>query len=74
MSWIGVQAQFVVSAVQVLDECMASADHPGRAKPFEATHWSEPGFEPTVIGFDGVVGVLLHDVARRRQQLIEYPW
>jgi hypothetical protein len=74
MSWIGVQAQFVVSVAQVLDECMASANHPGRAKPFEATHRSEPGLEPTVIGFDGVVGVLLHDVARRRQQLIEYPW
>jgi hypothetical protein len=56
-----------VSAVQVLDECMASDGHPGRAEPFEAMHWSEPGLEPTVIGFDGVVGVLLHDGARRRQ-------
>jgi hypothetical protein len=74
MSWISVQAEFVVSAAQVLDECMASANYPGRAKPFEATHRSEPGLEPTVIGFDGVVGVLLHDVADRRQQLIEYPW
>jgi hypothetical protein len=27
-----------------------------------------------VIGFDGIVGLLLHDMARRRQQLIEYPW
>ena len=74
MSWIGVQAEFVVSTAQVLDECIASANHPGRAQLFEATHWSEPGFEPSVIGFDGVVGVLIYDVARRRQQLIEYPW
>ena len=27
-----------------------------------------------MIGFDGVVGILLHDVARGRQQLIEYTW
>jgi hypothetical protein len=27
-----------------------------------------------MIGFDGVVGILLRDVARGRQQLIEYPW
>jgi hypothetical protein len=54
MPWIGVPAEFVVSAVQVLDECGAGADHSGRAKPFEATHGSEPGLEPNVIGFDGI--------------------
>ncbi len=73
MSWIGIQAEFVVAAAQVLDERMASANHSGRAEPFEPTHRSEPGLEPTMIGFDGIVGVLLHDVARGGQQLIEYP-
>jgi hypothetical protein len=55
------------------DERMPSADHSGRAEPFQPTHRFQPGFEPTVIGFDGVIRVLLHDMAHRGQQLIEYP-
>lgn len=62
-----------MAAAQVLDECMASAHHLGRAKPFQFTHRFEPGLEPVMIGFDGVVRILLHDVARRRQQLIDHP-
>ena len=54
MPWIGVQAEFVVAAAQVLDERMPSANHLGRAEPFEPTHQSEPGLEPTMIGFDGL--------------------
>ena len=72
MSWIGVQAEFVVAAAQVLDECMPSANHSGRAEPFQPTHRSEPGLEPTMIGFDRVVRVLLRDVARGGQQLIKH--
>ena len=49
------------------------ANHLGRAEPFESTHRSQSGLEPTVIGFDGVVRVVLHDMARRGQQLIEHP-
>jgi hypothetical protein len=71
--WIGIEAQFVVTAPQVLNERRPSADHSGRAEPFEPTHRFQPGFEPTMIGFDGVVRVLLHDMARRGQQLIEHP-
>ena len=52
---------------------MPSADHSGRAEPFEPTHRSQPGLELTMIGFDGVVRVLLHDMARRGQQLVEHP-
>ena len=70
MPWIGVQAEFVVAAAQVLDERMSSANHSGRAKPFQPTHRSQPALEPTMIGFDGIVRVLLHDVARGGQQLI----
>jgi hypothetical protein len=33
---------------------------------------SYSGFEPSMIGFDGIVCVLLHDMARGGQQLIEY--
>jgi hypothetical protein len=46
-------AEFVVAASQVLDERVPSADHSGRAEPFR-THRFQPGFEPTVIGFDGL--------------------
>jgi hypothetical protein len=58
---------------QVLDERMPSANHSGRAEPFDSTHRSQPGLKPTMIGFDGVVRVLLHDVARGGQQLIDHP-
>ena len=73
MSWIGIQAEFVVTAAQILDERMSSANHSGRAKPFQPTHRSQPALEPTMIGFDGIVRVLLHDVARGGQQLIDHP-
>jgi hypothetical protein len=72
MPSIGIQAEFVVAAAQVLDERMPSAHHSGRAEPFQPTHRSQPGLEPTMIGFDGVVRVLLHDVARGGQQLIDH--
>jgi hypothetical protein len=51
VSWIGIQADFVVAAAQVLNERMPSANHSGRAEPFEPTHWSQPGLEPAMIGF-----------------------
>jgi hypothetical protein len=73
MARIGIQAEFVVAAAQVLDERMPGANHSGRVEPFEPTHRSEPGLEPTMIGFDGVVRILLHDVARGGPQLIEDP-
>jgi hypothetical protein len=52
--WIGIEAQFVVTAPQVLNERRPSADHSGRAEPFEPTDRFQPGFEPTMIGFDGL--------------------
>jgi hypothetical protein len=65
--------EFVVAAADVLDERVPGANHLGRAEPFESTHRSQSGLEPTVIGFDGVIRVVLHDMARRGQQLIEHP-
>ena len=73
MLWVEFHAQFVVAAADVLDEGVSSTDHAGRAEPFEATHRPESALEPTMIGLDRIIPVLLHDVARGRQQLIEYP-
>ncbi len=41
---------------------------------FESAHRPEPGFEPAVIGFDGVVGVLLGDMQRRWDEFVEDPY
>ena len=66
-------AEFVVAAADVLDECVSGADHAGRAEPFEATHWPKSGLEASMIGLDGIIPVLLHNMAHGRQQLIEQP-
>jgi hypothetical protein len=36
----GVGAEFVVAAVEVLDEGVPSADYPGRVESFQAAHRS----------------------------------
>lgn len=61
-----------MAAAEALDECVSGADDAGRAEPFEAPHRPQPGFEPSVIGFDRVIGVLLQDMAHRGQQLSDY--
>jgi hypothetical protein len=61
---IDVDAEFVVAAAQVLDEAVSGADHPGRAEPFQPSHWPQPRFQPAVVGFDRVVRVLLGSNAR----------
>jgi hypothetical protein len=70
--WVEFYAEFVVAAADVLDKCVSSADHTGRAEPFEATHRPESALEPAMIGLDWIVPVMLHDMAHGRQQLIEY--
>ena len=42
MSGIGVDAEFVVAAAQILDERMTGVDHPGRAEPFQPAHRPQP--------------------------------
>jgi hypothetical protein len=64
MPWVAVHTEFVVPAAEILDECVPGTDHSCRTEPFEATHRPQSGFEPSMIGLDGVIGVLLHDVAR----------
>jgi hypothetical protein len=62
-----------VAVAEVLHEGMAGGDHSGRLEAFQAAHRPEPGFEPAVISFDTVVGVLLGHVQRRRDQLVQHP-
>jgi hypothetical protein len=62
----------VVAAPEVLHECVPSCDRARRGQSAESAHWPQPCLEPTVIGFDAVVRVLLGDVPRGRLQLVEY--
>jgi CubicO group peptidase (beta-lactamase class C family) len=71
---VGIDAEFVVVAPEVLDERVAGADHASGAELFQSAHRPQSGLEPTVIGFDGIVCVLLYDMARDGQQLIEHSW
>jgi hypothetical protein len=52
---------------------MAGRDPYGRAEAFQSAHRPQPSFQPTVIGFDPVIRVLVGDVRRRRGQLIQDP-
>jgi hypothetical protein len=61
----------VVASPQVLDERVPGCDCPGRSVLLETTHRSESGLEPTVIGFDGVVRVLLDPVQGVRDKLVQ---
>ena len=72
MPWVAVHTEFVVTTAQILDECVPGTDHSCRTEPFQATHRPQSGFEPSMIGLDGVIGVLLHDMADARQQLVEH--
>jgi hypothetical protein len=58
MAPVQVVLEFVVSSPQVLDEGVTSDHDAGCPVPFEASHRSEPGFEPSVASLDPVVGVL----------------
>jgi hypothetical protein len=66
MARVGIDSEFIVAASEVLDEGVPSTDHLGRTKLFQSTHRPQPGLEPTVIGFDGIIGVLLGEVTRSR--------
>lgn len=59
-----VDAEFVVTAADVLHERVTTNDHPGSVIAFESTHRTEPRFESAVITFDAVVRILLGVVKR----------
>ena len=66
--------EFVVAAADVLDEGVPGADHPCAAESFQAAHWPQSGLQSAVVGFDGVIRVLVQDMAGGGQQLIQCPW
>jgi hypothetical protein len=41
-------------------------------EPFHAAHRPQPGIQAPVIGFDGVIRVLLGDVTRGGEQLLDH--
>ena len=63
----------VVAWAQVLHERVPGCDRLGGAVLLETAHRSKSGLEPTVIGFDGVVRVLLDPVQRVRGKLVQDP-
>jgi hypothetical protein len=62
-----------MSTADVLDEGVPGSDHSCAAELFEPTHRSQSGFQPSGIGFDRVVSVLLGDMAGSGHQLVEHP-
>ena len=64
-------AEFVVAAMKVLHQCVASNDHPGGVVAFEAAHRPEPCLQAAVVSFDPVVRVLLGVVEHARDQLLD---
>ena len=52
---------------------MPGTDHPRRAESCETTHRPQPGLQTPVIGFDGVDSVLLDNMQRRRNVLLQHP-
>jgi hypothetical protein len=62
-----------VAAVDVLDEGVSGGYYSRAAELFESAHRSQSGLQPSVIGFDRVISVLLSDMVGGRQQLVEYP-
>jgi hypothetical protein len=66
-----VGSEFVEAAAEVLDKGVSGGDHRGRAEPLQAAHRPESGLESAMVGFDGVRGVLLGHMQRRRGEFVE---
>jgi len=66
-----VDGDLVVAASEVLHEHVAGSRDPCRSGGLETTHRSEPRFEPAVVCFDSVVGVLLRVMQGGRDELVE---
>ena len=57
-----VGGEFVVAAAEVLDERVPGGSDPRGPEAFQPAHRPQPGLQPAMIGFDGVVGVRSLDV------------
>jgi hypothetical protein len=64
MPSVDIHAEFVVAATEILDERVPGADYPCQAQPFQTAHRPQPGLQAPMIGFDGIIRVLLSDVGR----------
>ena len=62
-----------MAMADVLDKRVPGGDYLYAAELFELAHRSSSGFQPSVIGFDRVVWVLLGDMTGGRRQLLEHP-
>ena len=62
-----------MAAADVLDERVPGADYPCAAELFEAAHRSQSGLQPSVIGFNPIVRILLGDMTGHGHKLIEHP-
>jgi hypothetical protein len=60
-----------VPAAQVLHERVPSRHGAQRADRLQSEHWPQSGLESAVIGFDAVVRVLLEDMPRSRNELVD---
>ena len=56
-----------------MDEGVPGSNYSCAAELFEPAHGTQSGIQPSVIGFDRVIFVLLGDMAGGRYQLVEYP-
>src|SRR5918911_7247 len=62
-----------MAAADVLNERVSSTNDTCAAELFEPAHRLQSGLQPSVIGFDRIVSVLLGDMTGGRHQLIEHP-
>ena len=64
--------ELIVAAAEVLHERVAGGDSSQRGDHLESAHRSQSCLEPAVVSLDTVVRVLLNDVARGREQVVEH--
>jgi hypothetical protein len=68
----GFDAEFVVTAPNVLHECVTADDHAGGVVAFESAHRSESGFQVTMVCFDPIVRILPGVVKRARHEFLDH--
>jgi hypothetical protein len=69
----GLGPEVVEASAKVLDEGMAGDDDPGGATSLQPPHGPESSLEPSVVGFDGIVGMDLRFMEGHREDLVEDP-
>lgn len=68
-----VSGDLVVAAAQVLYERMPGRRRLYRPQSLQSAYRPQPGFKPTVVSFDRIVGVPVDDVPGGRQLFVEDP-